>query len=753
MKNISQGYNDRIRFIITNKQFGSKIITEPEGWSTDQKEISRHQDYHGIFPKFSNSLKFVEDGKDFIKLIYDVVGINADLRLKKEIRHPKTDEWILEYSGFLDMSTFILENNKVSMKFNSGGLESILKARENESVEISREKTMDGIALDPIKIEEVELEGRRIFLKSDLEVKNNINSIFTYNQTNGQTRGSTYPVPLKIINKSHEELQEPTISTRVGDDTWERTGNGETGLMFFAVSEKQRTLKIKFKLEFFSKFEETPHPFFPGQTSMTGLDDVNAFWFGVRLARYANGVSYNNISNQMLFGTYDQPSEVHNRSRVLNYNQTITINAGDSLALAFDQNMDGENGQSAHLNIQITNIKCDLFIEEESFYEKSIAKTIMPFELAERLLEIASNRKCLYSEALGRTDIGYANDGVNTGALCGVSHGFWVRGFDALPVSTEDNLNPFKPLTTSFKEFMMSYAATWNLGLGIETFGNLERIRIEPLEFFYNRNVTIKLPNQVSNIKRSIDVDSVYSSLEIGYEKGGDYEEAFGLDEYNGISKFTTIITRVKNVFTKKSKYRGDSYGKEFARRKPKTRFGTQDTRYDDDIFLNDMKRGVGPVYKERKWQDDFSQIPSGTFSPETATNLRLSPFNLLLRHGRFISSCLQKNTTDFVSYISSTGNSKLKTKLIGGNEYSENGQIINQELQKPRYTSDIVEFNHQIDFTIMQMIEGYTEINGKKIPNIYGRIEFINEDNQSEYGYLINCKINDGEFKLLKAY
>ena len=45
-----------------------------------------------------------------------------------------------------------------------------------------------------------------------------------------------------------------------------------------------------------------------------------------------------------------------------------------------------------------------------------------------------------------------------------------------------------------------------------------------------------------------------YSSLEIGYDKGGDYEEAFGLDEYNGTSKFTTIITRVKNVFIRKSK-------------------------------------------------------------------------------------------------------------------------------------------------------------------------------------------------------
>ena len=64
--------------------------------------------------------------------------------------------------------------------------------------------------------------------------------------------------------------------------------------------------------------------------------------------------------------------------------------------------------------------------------------------------------------------------------------------------------------------------------------------------------LTIKLPNPVK-VKESVDTNSVYSSLEIGYDKGGDYEEAFGLDEYNGISKFTTIITRVKNIFIRRS--------------------------------------------------------------------------------------------------------------------------------------------------------------------------------------------------------
>ena len=98
-----------------------------------------------------------------------------------------------------------------------------------------------------------------------------------------------------------------------------------------------------------------------------------------------------------------------------------------------------------------------------------------------------------------------------------------------------------------------------------------------------------------------------------------------------------------------------------------------------------DLKKGQGEVYEQRKWRDDFEKAPTGIFSPETATNLRFSPFNCLLNHSWFFSNCLLKNSTDYVRYSSSKGNSQLSTKLIGKNEYSENGNIINSELSTAR--------------------------------------------------------------------
>ena len=90
---------------------------------------------------------------------------------------------------------------------------------------------------------------------------------------------------------------------------------------------------------------------------------------------------------------------------------------------------------------------------------------------------------------------------------------------------------------------------------------------------------------------------------------------------------------------------------------------------------------------------------------------------------------------------------------MIGKNEYSENGNIINSELTTPRFFPEWIEFEHVCDFWTMQQVEGFTTIQGKEIPNFYGLVEFINENNEKEKGFLFNLKPNGkGAWKLLKS-
>jgi len=736
MSKINPTYNDRVDYELYNKDQGTLTGIMPIGWQSDEKEYARHETYHGIISRFSNSLKFTDTAKDFIQLVDEMGGINSDIQLKRKEKHPQTDVFVETYRGNLDLSTKETEDGKLSIKFNSGGIEQQLKARESDQVEIDRTTSIDGKTIPEIQPITVALDGRRIFLKSKMETVLSDNSISLYCESNaGNTRNQTAGIPFSVINKSHEQVQD-VLSGNTANST-----TGTTGMMFFANSDKKRTLQIKTNFTF--KFD-------------ANQDHIDWSTFSINLTKFKNGVAYDLPTRISLFalGSKDAINAAIGRTYSVNYDNTIDVEAGESLAIEAYQNVDFKVSPNAKLSIDLSNISGTLFIEEDSFSEKSSTKAVLAHELIDRLVTIATGKeKAFYSDFLGRTDLGYPVDG--PGSLTGITHGFWIRQFDKFPIPTDipkvENL--FKPLTTSFKDAISSLDAVWNVGIGIETVGNKERIRLEELSYFYNNNVTIRLPNQAKKVKRYCAAEYYYSSLEFGSEKGGTYEEACGLDEFNTKSTYTTVINRVKGDYSKISKYRTDNYGPEFARRKPKSLNDTEDTPYDNDVIMMDLKRGVTSIFKQRKWQDDLEHEPTGVFNPESAFNLRFSPFNCLLRHSWWFGGGFKKYMTDYVRYGSSTANSQLKTKLIGKNEYAENGNIINSELTAARFFPEWIEFEHVCDFDIMQKVEGTTTIQGKEIKNFYGLVEFINEDNEKERGFLFNLKPNGkGQWKLLKS-
>ncbi|AWG25990.1 hypothetical protein [Flavobacterium kingsejongi] len=769
MPNFQLSYNDRVRYTLRSKNTGSLIITEPVGWNTDEKELSRHEQYHGVIAKFSNSLKFVDSAADFIQLEYDLYGINSEIELIRDEKHPQTDIWTLTYRGYLDLSTWQREGNQVSVKFNSGGIEPLLKSRETEKIEIDRLDTMDGKPILPLETKTVELIGRSIFLKSTFEVMTPDDYASTRVQSNaGNVRAESVGVPLSLVNKSHDNVEATYVEVNGTYD------NGNIGMMFFLNSNRSRTVKIDVQeMKFRFGFKEN---------SIDLADDAEVTSYGMYIGVYSNGgtLDFKNRIPLLYFDVgprhgHKSLASFYTRNNqmlsVPDWSGTIDLAPGDSISLELMNRTDFANngGSNAAMETIATEISGKLSLEEDSRFDKTSTKALLAHEMCERLIAISTNQSsALFSDLLGRTDIGYSKDG--KASLTGMAHGFWVRGFDKLPIPTigppkVENL--FKPLTTSFKDFITSLDAVWNVGIGIETVGYKERIRLEELSYFYNNNVTIRLPYQVNNVKRTVATDKYYSALEIGYEQGGDYEEAMGLDEYNAKSNFTTIINRIKSTYSKLSKYRADAYGMEFARRKQKDLNNTEDTPYDDNIFLMDLKRKNGNIYSQRTWQDDFVSAPTGVFSPETATNLRFSPFNILLRHSWWYAGGFKTYITDYVRYGSSTANSNLKTKLRSdsgynlmptstpgnGNEYAENGNIINSELQRARFFPEEIEFEHICDFGIMQMVEGTTTILGREIPNFYGLVEFMNEKNELEKGYLFNLKPNGkGIWTVLKA-
>jgi len=383
----------------------------------------------------------------------------------------------------------------------------------------------------------------------------------------------------------------------------------------------------------------------------------------------------------------------------------------------------------------------------------------MPFEALQRIVHITTGEEnSVVSNLLGRTDTipTYPQDGIgNDACFSALAHGHWIRGFDAI---SGDEENKYKPLSISFKQFDEAFGAVWNTGYGIEKTGLKENLRYEERKYFYPKIVTLSLPIQASKVKRTIADKYIYNSLEIGCKKpDGEnlYEEAMGLDETNVVNKSTTPIEPIENTYKKVSPIRTDSYGEELAARKSIKTYPTEDTPFDNDLFMFDSKRGLvkGGTYSQRIWQDDFTKEPTGIYSPNTVTNLRFSPANIRTRHGWWIRSAMNIYKEQAVKFASSVGNARMSTQLIGANEIAENGDIVIKDFESPYFEPWIIEFEHEATTAILKQLQGKTLFEGNNIMNYTGLIEFINEDGNYEYGYLLELQPNDaGKWKLLKS-
>ncbi|CAL2092044.1 conserved hypothetical protein [Tenacibaculum sp. 190524A05c] len=738
MPNINPTYRDRVRYTLSHKSYGSREILEPKGWDEDEKEYARHKKYHGVITKFSNSLKFIEDGADYINIVLEQFGVNAEIRLVKEERHPFTDRWFVSYDGVLDLSTWETEEHYVKVKFNSSGLETELKARESDSIEIERLTTLNGVDLEPISTYNVEMEGRKIFLYSEFEADNSTDVVQTdaLRRLNSTWGYSSMPVPIKSITKSDELLQNPIPIQYIGQGAL--SNKPDISHVFYGINDRAKILKIHFSGNFKVK-----------NTGFARIDIDDSAFVKLVLTVYGEGSNFIHKKDYVLWED-DSPKQAY-AIKDGSFNETLNLELveGDSLILRYYTG--AENGYDFNRGIfkhEFYDLETKIVIEENSFFEKSSTKMVLAHELGERLLEIITGRKgAFYSEFLGRKELGYSLDGA--GSMKGYACGHWLRGFDKHPL---DDDNKYKPFTTSFKDFIDDLITTENVGVGIEKKGFRERIVIKPLEEFYINQVTIKLPYQVSKLKRKISSKHYYSSVLIGSTKGWENEEAMGLDEYNTQASFTTPIVRIKNEFKKLTKYIYAPYAAEFIRRKPKEKHPNLDHRNDNEIFSFSLKK-VFDSFGLRKWEDDLEKEPTGVYNPESAFNFRYSPVNILLRHGWVVASSLFNHISDYVRFGSSKGNSKLTTKFINQNEYSENQDIQCSDFGLPRYKPMIIEFEHEFDYELKEQLEGTTIVDGKEIQNIYGLIEFINEKGQIERGRFESLKPNGkGKWKLLKA-
>ncbi|WP_424493886.1 hypothetical protein [Salinimicrobium sp. GXAS 041] len=730
-------FDNRHRFILESPNRRMVLDHDPLGWDETETEIGRSEKTYGIFLTISNNLEFTGEAMEFLEDAYQVLGVQADIRLTKHTKHPKTDEWQLAFTGFLDFTTRSIENNRFKVDFVEGGLREILTSQMREKFELNRTTDINGNPISEFRSDTISLEGRDIYLLSRFSNENVTDFVLSSGKwdSGGDWRYSHRPAPLTAIaNSDPENIQSPIDQIGTAGGYIEDGSSSK----FYLISDRDRgktKLKINLKFTIDSIVDDDVNP----------LKQPN---LQVILRKYTGGEDFNNAppDDEILLDVY--PYNRIGETFDLEYiDEDFKINEGDSYALYFVSRgaYGGSFGDTGFMNIYFTNYSGSMSIEEDSHYSPTTASALTAFDVGARLTEVYTGKPTFKSSLLST---GKWKDLV-------MSCGFWIRNMKKQV--NEDGETEERTLTINFEDFYKSIHAVEPCGYGIVTEGNKQFIALEELKYFFQPVRTIQL-GRVPKIKRTTASEFIFSSISTGYTKGGNYEKPLGLDEYNIQTNFITPITKVESKYEVLGPSRADSYAAEQARRMQFEKFPDEDTPYDKDNFLFDCKLKVRSnqrtIFEPRKWQEDFVKAPTGIYSPETAFNLRLTPMYNLLRHSYWFNSATVKYPTQKIRYASSEGNSELSTQKIGDLEIKENSDVLISELSNPIFEPEWIEFTLPFTQDLLNQLQGRTKVGEEYINNYYGQVEFINDIGQKERGYLFSAKIKkEIEFKLLKCY
>jgi hypothetical protein len=695
---------NRVRYFIYGKPFDSLLIQEPKGWESDQKELLRSEKYEGIFYVLSNNLMFYKDAKDALQSAYDIFGIKADIRIERESRNENTDVWEIDYVGYLDFKTYKKNKNFISLKVNESKFFQNIEARFNEQFELERLTDLKNNPIPVLPYDVVSFEGREIFRETVFTIGREEGKPQNYYCQIGAISSGSVAIPMDLTTRSDANAFAPAIDTTIQGDFSNESAvvnnqttsisNFRTNQLFYLTAEESITYKIKVKFK--ATVRETSQIVAPNKVfriDRCEFDDSNITYKWNTIESFVLGsitVSNNNVDY------------------ILNVDTEIDVDLleGESLVFFMYNNTNPSQGGRVFLTVEDLEIK----METVDASRTTITNGITVNRAFQRLFRIITGIDTYASDLLT----------IGTWADLLITNGFKIRNI------------PDKNITISLKDLYEAMNTIDDIAIVIEN----NTVRVENKAFVYRNIVGFEL-GQVSEVERIIDEKAHFSAIEIGYDFNGEYEEVNGLDEFNIKNRYSTCIDTVENELKAVSKVRADAYGMTLAQQKQYEDNLKLDTKYDKFNYFLDCKLNNVGIYELRKWQDDFEDEPTGIFSPASAFNLRLSPFNCLLRKSKTISSGLQKFPTELLIYSSTEGNSQLVTL------YPERAEIPNSELPVPFYLPEEIEFTRKISMIQFRQL----------VQNKYNLVKFVNEEGDEEYGFILNVKPNkEGKFKLIKA-
>lgn len=712
MANTNNNFSDYLKFYLFTPGRPKTLINDLIGWEDYGLDAKRNRTYHGTLITVTKELGFKGDAKKMIEEVYDEKGVIGDLRLIRE-RLVDSDGELTTYEEdpvYADFYTLKRIDDIVYLNFYSNSLQTLIDAHEDDDFEIERETDIKGNTIDPMPESFIELRGRSL---------QSIGSHKLLRSIVGADRPGTWPTIIISEGPSrHHEADRKQIAPVLDM-------NG-TGLFYDRRAtdenepDKTVSLDYDFDITFGNNTFDTP---------------TTKVQFGITKWTYdVPTATYVIVSTTIIHETQPLAGQ---ETESIHLSGTLSFEVTRFEGLSYYV---GQTNQSVPFYIVFNSSKVTLY--EVAYFEPSRAKYAFLYDVINRLSYIitGSNNKFV-SNYLGRTEVGYPSDG--EGGLIGLLSGLWARGF------TKDFDN-YKSLKVSLKDTLESAANCFNLGYGVETINNEEKLVVEDIKYFYRDDFAGAFPQPINNIEVMIEQSLFYSGLEIGYEKSGGLNQEMGLDEPNNKTQYTTPIDNTQNKFSKKIKFRADEYKLEELRRKTAEKFPNESSGEEEDIWLLDLTRSTdidNPI-RQIHWSDRLSSAPTGIHDPDSFRSFFFTPATILRRLAKNFLSGIALYKNDFINFISGSSNVKLGLSYINETPYTENENVRVGDLDYPIFGTQIIKFTHPYSKEVEDLIFGKKEvvINGqsRKIPNYYFKYRFVDSQDRVYIGYFLSYEYTD---------
>lgn len=731
------------RWTLTNLSDNSTEVLskDPIGWDEGIYKITRSEKYKGAFQEYTTSLKFHCDGggKQFIDNVYQTEDIDGRIQILCEYDCDGSGTFDTLFDSIINLASYKEDGQFTTVNIERSDLLTKINSRDDIKVDLETTTSIGGEVITSPNTTTLPLTPIEILYENEWVVEDGYSSSDVMSNTFPHDQIAWFtPVAELSIDDFKETL--PMTGIIMYDESLNfginSINNQITPLIKLINIGYNAPITVNWEIDFSGTWDNI-------QTVVGQTRDVNA----LQLILYKGfrtdpATTFTVVSTLYSYGSTS--TDVTNEPFSAVNSGSFTLNVGEQLYLVWFLDMTFFSG--ACTVFQNFNYNRSTFkISATTTYNETESKSLLVHEAFNQVVDaIADSDNNFESDFYGRTDsdkITYAQDGC--GSLIAITNGLNIREFTG------------KSIFCSLKDLFDTFNALHNIGLGIVN----NKVRVEPLSYWFdNTTEIISLPN-VNNYETRNDNTRYFNNIQIGYDS---WETEFkgGLDEPCTRHEYSTKIASAKNTYTQLSKYIASSYAIELTRRKNINIIPTEDWQYDNDNFLIALTRtsyGYGDALMPEIYADSFS-VGSGMQALDTAYNLRLTPKRMLLAHMNIITAGLQL-INGFVKFIRGDGNTSLQVaKDNVGCQEDFNGQILgeNDDLIwdesnvaniSPLWLPEIYTFEYPLTYTQFKTIKA----------NPYGYISFYKFADDIKKGFLMNLEYNMKtgltSFTLLKMY